>query len=455
MPILVDIMSVEGGGVFHSDLGGVFHSDAGGVFNDQIGHLRLTTSEGFSGTHAWSPDVINIDPIAWRMDNFHGGFCRLGGAGSIEIAMSAFDATGWWFPATTYKCRISYTDGAEYLAIPLMDCTLYRKTTNPPLSFSFDVYPEQYNTDLLSTATNYDGETVVLPQAFGTVSYVVPVRLADAGGGNRRYSAGGLTTVFVYDDGVDVTVNAVQPVSNVFEYTVAPVGEITISGTRSGYEYIEEIFAQLCGSSYLNVGLVTDVSGAASIDKWVDAQIRVVDFLSSVSIAESVFFFFVSGTMHLRNFAGYSPALVVDIETDTLSGTGYNDPVPASLFRYSWKKRTAVEETIGKYVKETDLTETLMTAYPDGEEIEVDAMTQLRSEAAFRLLLAYDYYQVQQVALELPLSGDVILPGTELDISDGRYTGRETSNVAGFVKGIIYDFMGKKITVEGKGAFFN
>jgi len=742
MPLLISILSVSAGGQFIDDSGGLFISDAEGVFEDSEGILRLST-ENFTGNRYWSGDVVNIDPIAWRMDNIYGGACRLSGAGNIQITLKALDSADWWFQDMKYPCRIEYTDALEDSAILLIDCTLHLKNIDLPLSATFDVFPESYDSKLLETVVNYDGETVVLPKAFGTVTHCKPVRLADLttpcytwvqkadfggiglsgaiaaavgakiyigiGGGNsdwwaydtisglwtqkntfpgskrtiaiaaavgakiytgtgydgantqdwyaydtatdtwttklsfpgairsgavaaavgakiyaglglgaatykdwyaydttnntwsaalavfpnterygavaaavgakiyaglglefpnsfkqdwyaydttnntwsaalavfpgvgryfaasvvvgtkiyvgtgqnasdvladwyaydtiantwatvasmvgsarvsavaasvgdilyvgtgansstylmrdwwgqdstamyQQYSAGGLLACSVYDDGVDVTSNASAISGNVFTYNVQPVGELTISGT-SPYIYTHTIFPYLCGASFLNLGCNMAFAGTSQIDRWVTEQINVIDFLSNIAAAETIYFWVQSGVLNVRSFtAGYSPAVVVDVADDTLEGTDYFYSQPISIFRSKWKQRVAVEESIGKYVKETDQEETATTVYPYGSEIEIDTFTETRTTATARLVAIMARYNLTQTSLTMPLQNITTKPGDALTLSDDRFTGREIVAKAGIIRDVVFDIINKKWTIEADGNFFS
>jgi N-acetylneuraminic acid mutarotase len=738
--------------MFVDDDGCVFVDDTGCIFDDTTGVMRIST-EYFNGNYEWPSDVLDIQPISWRCDSLHGGYVRLGGVGSIEISMKAFSDLGWWFPATSYKITISHTSGIEDSAIVLMSGTLHLSEVKPPLSLIYNIHSETYDQDLLSTVTNYDGETVPEPMAFGAVNYVTPVRLADTdikvnswrrkadfpgiererascavvgnkiyvgmginlttfldiddfwaydtsdsiwvqetsfaggkrysaaaaavgtkiyvgcgysvaldatmsdwweydtesfewtkkedfpstgrvgavcvsvgtiiyygtggtlkdwwaydtvantwtaktdfggtarygavaaavgtkiyvgtgygGGANkkdwwaydtvantwasktdltggarsaavaaavgtkiyigtgftdgfywnskdwweydtvanswslqgeiggasrefavsaavgtkiyvgtgyghpldeyayllkdwwalgatdmvRQYSASGLTTITVYDDGVDVTSKATQPSNNVWTYGVTPVGELTISGTKSTLQSAEDIFTSLCGSSYLNSGVNNAETGAYNIDKWQTEQIKVVDFLSKIAAVENWFFYFLGGACHVGLLsAGYVPYLYVHVESDAIRDPvpKYTLPEPVSILRAKWNDRTAVEESIGKYVKETSQEESKTSAYPYGSEMEIEAFTETRATALARLTAIEAFYSQQQASFSMPFVGSLIFPGTRIYITDERYTGHETSDVQGYVRDVILDFMGKKISIEGKGSF--
>jgi len=451
--LLVQIFHSEAGGQFIDDAGGAFISDAGGIFEDSVGILRLST-EDFAGDRYWRGDIISIDPISYRMDQLYGGMVRISG-GNMEIALYAFDSADWWLPAISYPCIISVTDGLESEAVIIMEGTIYRKNIDMPLSVSYDLYPKDISVNLLESATDYDGNSVVLPKAFGQVSYVKPIRLADAGGGNRRYSAGGLTGTkhtdwHVYDDGVDVCSNATAISSNVFEYTVTPVGQLTISGHGVSAENWE-IFEELCGSSYLNLILMDEGWEYGTISKWQETQIFVTDFLSQVAAVTDAYFYILAGILYLHDMDQYHlyyGTLSYDVETDLLAGTRYERGYPKSIARYKYKTRTAVEETIGKYVKEVEQEKTVLTPWSYGEEITIDAMTATGNQAVGALFNALIYHVGTRLYASIPMSSTAFKPGTKMILTDNRFNNR-TVTCTGNIRDIVYDFIGKKINIEG------
>jgi len=172
---------------------------------------------------------------------------------------------------------------------------------------------------------------------------------------------------------------------------------------------------------------------------------------------ENWFFYFLGGTCHVKSFAanGYSPYLYIVVKADTLESPipKYTLPEPVSILRAKWNSRVAVEESIGKYVKETPQEETKSSAYPYGSDMEVDAFTETRATATARLTAIAAYYVEQQASFTMPFTGELIYPGTRIYITDERYTGRETSDVQGYVRDLSYDYLNKTIAIEGKGSF--
>jgi len=456
--LLIEISSPSGGSMFIDDSGAMFIDDANCIFDDTTGVMRIST-ENFNGITAWSNDVLNIEPIQWRCDNLHGGMVRIGGMGSIEISMKVFSDLGWWFPATSYPCRISHTSTLEDEAVILMDCTLHLFEINPPLSFRYNIFPENYDVDLLTTGTDINGETVVFPMAFGAVTHVIPVEVDPAHIGFRAWDMGGLTGTnhsnwHVYDDGVDVCWKFTEIQNGIIQTDYDMSGQITISGTKTTLQYADDIFTALCGSSYLNIGLNTLPVASYAIDRWQTEQIRVLDFLSKIAASETWMFYILAGICTAQLMSGVAPYLYINVEADTLDGQiKYTMPDPISLVRTKWKKRTAVEETIGKYVKETNQEEFLTSLYAYGQELEIDTFTETRATAAAKIAAIEGYQSIPQVSATLPFVGDLIFPGTRIYLTDERYTGHVTDNKIGYIRNVQLDFMNKKITIEGHGTF--
>jgi len=462
MPLLLEILGPETGTTFVDDTAFEWISDAEFVFADLDQSLRLST-ENFAGYRYWSGDILEMDPIAFKMDTAYGGAVRLTGAGRVTIAMSAFDSVDWWFTRYVHTCQLSYTDTTEDAAVVLLDGTLFMDSIEAPLSFGFTLFPKDNDVDMLSTATDYDGNTVVLPLALGFVQYVRPVRLPDAGGGNQRYSAGGLTGTkhvdwHVFDDGIDVCTNATAISDNVFELSVLPVGEITISKDTvapSTADWLVNILTTICGASYLNLVLVHDLSyaqGNQGITKWVDSQISAIELLSQIAVATDCFFYILSDTVYFHsNSTTYYDTLSLDVETDTLDGTRFEYRQPVAIIRHNWKFRQSVAETIGQYVKEIDKEESVTTAYPYGQDITVDCYTETPSIANDRLDQMLLTYVQPQIFCKLPAQTTLIRPGTMFTLTDNRFDGRVITADSCHVQSVTWDFMDKTIEIEGSG----
>lgn len=454
MPLLMEIFNSEVGMTFEDDDEGLFLSDAEGYWNDSTGIMRISP-EQFAGYRQWTPDILDMNPIAFRLSNIHGGQIKLDGSGNIKISAKRFlDDAYWGFPDVSYDCRLSFTSTLEDDRTVLLTGTLYRNQIDLPESFGFDLYQQEYNVDLLAEATDYNGDTVPLPMAFGAVSYVKPVRLPDAGGGNQRYSAGSLTGTkhthwHVFDDGVDVCTNATAISGNVFELTVAAVGEITISGTGATSDDYQ-IYAQLCGASYLNLAVIDDV-GANTISVWQDSQIRVVDFLDAMAGATRCFFYILNGTMYTHAMdmtSDYYGTLAYNVRTDGLEGTKYEKKNPISVARYKWKYRESVASP-AQMVKETELEESVTTNYAYGSDTTLDVMTTSRTTASLRLVNAALYYSTSRAFFSLPLINTLIRPGTKITLTDDRYTGVTLTANPLYVRDIVYDFLQKQMNIEG------
>jgi hypothetical protein len=467
MPVLFEIQGPESGTTFVSDSVFEFVSDSVFVFEDSDDVLRIST-EKVADAHYWSPDILDMEPFSWRCDTVHGGMVRTQDRSSVTITMKAFVDKGWWLPDTIYTGTIYYTPDTEANAIPIVNCTLYRNKIDPPLSVSFDIYPEAYVVNLLSEATDYNGDTVPLPMAFGNVSYVIPVRLPDAGGGNRRYSSCGMTGTkhthwHVFDDGVDACSNATTISSGVFEYTVTPAGEITVSGCGNATDtdpiygtkvcYFNQLLAVLCGSGYLNIPLTTDFTfdnQFFEVNTFITSQDDVISFISKLASTVDSLCYIHNGTLYAHNFTWGSTQLTdINVETDLIS-IDYTKRGPVKKIIHTWIKRESVSESIGQYVKETEQEKSYVWDYPIGTEETINLYEESGYyNATWKLNNILAYLNKMEFTATKPLVGELILPGNYMDIYDYRYTGATFKASDATITDLVYDFIGKKITMEG------
>ena len=462
MPVLFEIRGEEAGMTFISDSVFIFMSDSVFVFEDAVDIMRIS-SEKVADAHYWSPDILDMEPVAYRCDYKYGGFVRPQDRSSVTISMKAFVDKGWWIPEIIYVGTIYYTPDTEENAVSIMSCTLYRNKINPPLSITFDIYPEAHVVNLLSEAVDYNGDTVPLPMAFGNVEYVKPVRLPDAGGGNRRYSSCGMvgtkhTHWHVFDDGIDVCGNATAISGGVFEYTVTPAGEISVSGCGNGVDdggyffTLENFFTLMCGSSYLNIPLDIEstIFWTFDINTFITSQDDVLSFISKVAASCDAIAYIHNGTLYAYNLTVAGTQLSdANVQTDLVS-IDYLKRGPVKRIVYNWVKRESVSETIGQYVKETEQEASYNWDYPIGSEETVNVYDETTSTlVAWKLSKILSYLNKMEFSAVKPLVGDLIFPASYMDIYDYRYTGSTFQANDATIMSIIYDFLGKKITMDG------
>jgi hypothetical protein len=252
----------------------------------------------------------------------------------------------------------------------------------------------------------------------------------------------------VYDDGVDVCSNATAISANVFEYTVAPVGEITISGSSAQTTLIEA-FTWACGASYLNLSLNSDLAAAFVPAHWANSQEVMVSFLDRLA-AYARHLWYVSGeTLYLVDMAEDNGTDLALTEDDFLpSSVTY--AAPTALIKTSWTDRTAVEETIGKYIKEIPQEVSVAASHPYGSEDSVDCFQSTVAAATTTLTDILAYRVAPRWETAIPLEEVFPLPGqkiTALDESMGN-----AINITIHARDIEYDFDNAVIRISGEGS---
>ena len=449
--LLVEIFGPEAGTQFVDDDQFQFVSDSEFKFEDSVDVLRMTSGAAFAGARDWQPDVLGFDPIAYRMDTPHGGMVRLSGAGNIQVAMQAFDNADWWFPATAYPACVSITDGLEYQATKIMDCTFHQKEWIPPEYFTFDIYQEGLSASLLlSTGVNYAGETVVLPRAFGNITFVTPIRRPDANG-HQVYDHGYLSGTVgvdwhVYDDGVNVDSNVTNATASTFEYTVTPVGEITVCGTGTDSTLIN-IFNWACGVTHLNLSYNSALATAFTASCWVSSQETLVSFLDRLAAYACHLFYIKDETLYLVDM-GSDNGTVTMTEFDFFpSSITYAAPV--ALLKANWTDRTAVEDSTGKHIMETPQKVSVVGSHPYGPESSIDCFQSTVAAVTTTLTRVLGFMQAARWETSIPLTTTFPAPGLKISAVDASM-GQAISIVIR-ASDIEYDFENYEIKIAGAG----
>ena len=423
--------------------------------------LRIST-ERVADTHYWSPDILSMESLSYRCATQYGGMAGIQDRSNATITMKAFVDKGWWVPDSLYYGNIYYTLDTEANAIFIASITLYLKKIDPPLSLSFDIFPEIHEVSLLEEVVDYYGNTVPLPMAFGNVEYVVPTRLPDAISGNQRRSSCGLvgtkhTHWHVFDDGIDVCSNATDIVDGVFEYTVVPEGEITVSGCGNGVlvesAYVctfDNFLTVMCGASYLDIPLVKDVNLTFQVNTFATSQADVQSYMSGVAAANDSILYIHGGVFYAYSLTDGNFQLPdINVRKDVIS-IEYAQRGPVKKVTHTWEKRQSVSETIGQYVKKTEQEISASLSYLIGTEETVNLYEEtghtLSAEKISRILT---YKNKMEFVFKKPLVDLLMLPGDYLDIYDYRYLSASFKADEATVIGVIYDFIEKEVTVEG------
>ena len=210
------------------------------------GTTHYISDEGLALTHWYNPYVITFSAPQYQMAQDYGGYVRLG-FGNIALSPDTF--SGDWPPPSQCSAvikhappetDIAYPGTSEENAVTLFSGDLYLDSISKE-EISYEIFAPKYTKKLLDEGANYNGDTVPYPKAFGTVTHVEPLRLADDGSSRPCYHLGGVSssTVSVQIIGFNsvsagaatqVIISAAQGWSNSTSITI--YGSVNFSGTH-------------------------------------------------------------------------------------------------------------------------------------------------------------------------------------------------------------------------------
>lgn len=413
------------------------------------------SQEGIALTYWWDNKIISFTAPKYQIRERHGGYVSLE-FGSIELAQDVFATE--WPPPRTITITAQYTDTTEAAAETFFSGTAYLKQHTKE-SVTYDLFGSEYATLLLEETTDYDGNTVALPRAFGPVTYVEPVRLPDQNG-HQCYDLGHIqgtvhTNWHIYDDGIDVCSNVTNVTANTFEYTVTPVGTLSLSGTGEDTT-LKDIMEWACGASLLNLTFNHTYDRATSPDVhfWADSQRPLIDFLSNIAAFNAHLFYIHGGTFYLVD-------MLLDNGSRTITEWDYFDapygyPPPTAKIEAKWKKREAGNwsdptgsSAAAVYVKETDQSLTVTSAYPYGEDMIVDPYTGVPSDIDTALDNILDILHHPTSTIRIPLQGSLPMPGEKISWTDDSFYAAVSLWIR--ARSVTYDFDKEEVVIEGEG----
>lgn len=448
MPVLVE-MTLFTGNRWTDDAYNTWLDDAYNTWADSDVTVKAS-NVSYAGERYWDQLIISMTPPQFRLDHLSGGYCKLG-FGDITFTLDTFQAAGIWPPPDSCPVVISYADEDDVIT-QLFNGTLHRQALSRD-GITYQLYERTFDALLLDEMENYDGDTVAIPRAFGAIQHQNPVRLPDAGGGNQVYALSGITGTLdtdwhVFDDGVDVCANVTNVTATTFELSVAPVGEVTISGTGSATTLVE-IFTWACGASYLNLSLTSTLAAAFTVSYWATSQKTLVSFLDELC-AYACHLFYVNGDdLYLVSMAEGNGTDIELTENDFFpSKIMFAQPV--SVLKTTWIERNAVEETIGKYIKETSNEESATGTHPYGNEETTECFQSVRASIQAALAAIYGYMASVRWETSIPLESTFPVPGQKvvaLDESMGQ-----AINITIHARDIEYDFDRRIIRLSGEGS---
>jgi hypothetical protein len=476
---------------------GVVWTDGDVVFRNSPGvtwytpGIRYMSLDDYDDRRMWCDDVVSYTPPQYHTAHRTGGICRLD-FGTISMKTSAFagkkesgnalftngdvswadraDEATWvdkalatgdpnmWPPPREIYLKQRYTESDESGLVLMFDGIGWRSGIDPAKRLvTYELHGRRYTAQLLETDTDYDGNEVPLPRALGLIYYARAVRLPDDGSGrpcyHNMYVAGTLGTDWhIHDDGVDIDANGVDNGDGTFSLTASPVGEVTVSGTGV-IETLSDLISWAVDDSRLALSYTynaaLEASPSPSLSYLANSQQLLIDFVSSVA----AYF------RHLYYENGYS---LVGVAMGTPNGdreltdgydfyqkTSYEDPAAISLIRAAWQQRSAVEETIGKYVKTEDVEVTAESGYPYGSPESVTPYEYTRAAVRTSLAELLEYMLKPEARLSIPISDDLPVPGERITYKDEDNFGQDL-NVEMYCRTIRYDFERDTVEIIGE-----
>jgi hypothetical protein len=154
------------------------------------GVIRYISNEMCQLEHAYKPWVAGITAPSWSMDQEYGGMVRFG-YGGLTISPGLFNEIGIWPPDVQCDITVLYTESTEAAAVTLFESIAHLVNYNSD-SVQYDIREKEYLEKLLNETVDYNGNDVALPRAFGQVTHVQPVRIADDSSSRPCYHLGGI-----------------------------------------------------------------------------------------------------------------------------------------------------------------------------------------------------------------------------------------------------------------------
>lgn len=461
--------------------------------------------QGYAGKKYWDQTIISITPPQFRTDHASGGYCKLS-FGDMTLTRNVFQTASIWPPPQSSPVKILYADENDVI-IELFNGTAHRQKISRD-GYTYQFYERTFDHMLLDEdsefgydtmqasgvltigkrykivswndnddftnigGVNADGAefvaigttpthwehssalytTIPLPRAFGAITHQQPVRLIDAESGNIRYSAGYLTGLkhtnwHIYDDGVDICSNATDIIDNVFELTSSPVGEVTISGVGEDTSLID-IFEWASTASQLNLSYNPMWATSYNLSHWATSQEVLVSFLDRIAMSACHLFYIINDTMTLVDM-DTDVGVVFNLTEADFFPSSITFAAPVSLIKTTWTDRIAVEETIGKHIKEISQEVSISGLHPYGNEETVDCFQTSRKEVIDSLTRILSYIKSMRWETSIPIKDPLPVPGSKIIAYDESMG--QGIQITIHARDIEYDFENHTIMIAGEG----
>ena len=414
----------------------------------------------YEWTYNWKPYVISFDSPQYQLAKIWGGYCQLG-FGAIELSHDLFASE--WPPPILNDIVIKHTSTNDGSTETFFTGEAHLRSITRD-SVVYDLHGKKYDIDLLAEDTDYNGDTVSLPRAFGSVTYVIPIRLADVGG-NPTYHKGYIAGTkgidwHVFDDGVDIDANVTDNGDGTFSLSATPIGQVSITGTGKYGTGVDDELASImewaCGASYLNETFSDTYARVSqpSVAYWASSQRKILDFLSDLCAFFAHLFYVDSSGLHLID-------MKLDNGSSTLTEFDYMPSVyeyspPVSILKAKWREREAGEwrdpggaTAAAKYVKETKKTTSKTSSYAYGKEIRIEPYQAAESNITAALTDIESFIHKSRCRLSIPLTGSLPSPGKKLSWTDTALG--QSTDMWIRARTIQYNFDDEEVNIEGEG----
>ena len=413
-------------------------------------NVLYVSLEGFVGDHYWDGVIATVTPPQYNLANAWGGHCRMS-FGSISLSPAAVDESTLWPPPVNFDLAMYYAGTTEGAKETLFQGIAHLSSFSRE-SIEYELYGDNLDAELLAEAEDYAGDTVPLPRAFGDIQHQQPVRLPDVSGYptyHKAYLSGTKGTDWhVYDDGVNIDANVTDNGDGTFKLSASPVGEVTFSGHGEDAT-LSDIVQWACDPARLNQNFdsTNAESPSPGINWYATSQGMLIDFVSEICA-------FAGHLTYIKDQTLYLVDMDEDNGSRTLTGSDFfpvqytYDP-PVSVLTAKWTQRNAVEETIGKYIKNSDKETAVTSNYGYGEDMEITPYHTTKSVIDARLADILTLIHKPKIRVPMPLIGSLPAPGEKITLTD-EATVRDLG-VTFRCRSIVYDFNADEFVVEGEG----
>lgn len=190
MPLLIEI-SASKVVTWKDTTGVVWMGTADVIWKDQEDSSTLYLSlDGEALDHFWDAYISSFSSPQYTTAKDYGGFVELS-FGQINFSPDTFKNN--WPPPKQLTIITKYTSTTEIAAVEIFSGDIYLNSFTED-NVTYRINAPKYTQRLLNLGVDYNGDTVPYPKAFGAVTHVEPLRLADDGASRPTYHLGGLGT---------------------------------------------------------------------------------------------------------------------------------------------------------------------------------------------------------------------------------------------------------------------